>query len=204
MKKWITLGLGALTLFTSCQKDGVLVSDATTTSATAASNGSISARTTTSSTTGISASSWMQSSSWSSYDSSSFRIYTTEMSAPEVSADALSNGAVITYGRVSVSAPEYAQFNDPQVLPFYFVGTNARPQKDAFYFFDRYAPGTVRISYSTMATDGSMPAGASLSQFQFRTFVIPASFLVEHNITADDIRSHYTYSQMMDLAGIKE
>ena len=126
------------------------------------------------------------------------------MSAPEVSSDALANGAVIAYGRVSVSQQEYEQFNNPTMLPFYFVGTNARPQKNAFYFFDRYTPGSARISYSTMATDGSMPAGTSLSQFQFRYFVVPASFLAEHNLTADMIRSNYTYSQMMDLAGIKE
>lgn len=204
MKQWITFGISALVLLASCDKRDTLdtTSEPLVASA-AAGNASVSARATASSD-GIYASDWMQSASWNSYDSLNFRIFYTEEGAPQISNDILANGVVVTFGRVSLSAPEYQQFNNPTMLPFYFVGTNGRPQKNSFYFYDHPSEGTARISYSTQATDGSMPAGTSLGQFQFRYFVITSSFLSQHNLTEEMIRSNYTYNQLMELAGIKE
>src|ERR1700694_5103991 len=102
MKQWITLSISAAMMFASCKKENLANSN------TLNANGpAISARSADGSTY---ASGWEQSSSWNHYDSAAFRIYYMDRSTPEITADVLSAGAVITYGEVSTSDPEYASF----------------------------------------------------------------------------------------------
>lgn len=190
MKLWILPLLGICAL-ASCSKDDTISNDKTM----------IDDQPVHATATGVSISGWEQNASWEHYDSSDYRIYYMDRSTPDLSQDLLSNGLVLVYARVNATDPQYARFAQPNPLGFYFVPPNARPVKNAFYFYDRDQAGNIRVSYSTKALDGSMPGGVTLSQFQFQYILIPQSYLQSQHLTADDIRSHYTYDQLIALLG---
>ena len=141
-------------------------------------------------------------SNWTKSDQGNVTVYTLQRKSDEVTTDVTNGGLVLTYAKVATTDPLYAPFNNPKMLPFYFLPESERPLPQTFYFTNSVSNGIITISYRVPYTKQTMPAmggGASLQTIQFQHIVLPADFLQSRGVSATTVRNNYTYQQVLNL-----
>jgi hypothetical protein len=196
MKKWcILLGSLSILLF-SCTKNDLISenSDDHNTIRPQASDNS------------VYVSGWEKIPTWKYSDSAGYRIYYFNRETPQLTSEAINNGVVLTYSKVSTPDPEYQIFTKPIMLPFYFLPPHERPI-NAFYWYDMNTPGITKVAYQIRSSKQDMPemgGGVSLPEFQFRYFIISKAYLDSKGVDAKTVRHHYTYQQLLSFLGMSQ
>jgi hypothetical protein len=194
MKKWITLWCTSAILFTACSKDDLQANQQENASTPVGIR---------SAENNYYASNWEQMKSWNHTDSSGYRLYYSEKINPELTSDVINGGVVMSYAKINMTDPNYTQFNNPSMMPFYFLPPWERPNL-SFYWYEEADPGKLRVFYRTKSKDDlpAFPEGKTMNDFQFRYFVITREFLDSHGLTPSDVKNHYTYQQLVNLLGV--
>lgn len=193
MKTWITLLCASAVLFASCTKQDLDTKndDDEKIQAKAADNS-------------FYVSNWEQVKNWKYIDSAGFRVFYSTRETPQLTADVIENGVVVTYSKVNTSDPEYMMFSKPIMLPFYFLPPNERAA-NSFYWYDMDEPGMAKISYriwNNKQENPSMPGSVALPDFQFRYFVISKAYLDSKGVDARTVKHFYTYQQLINFLGL--
>ena len=193
MKQWITL-LIAAALFASCSKQDLQEDLQQNEVSPAAMN--------TATQPGSYVSGWEKYSNWERSEQGDVVVFTTLRKSAEVSTDVMNGGLVLTYAKVATSDPIYSSFNNPKMLPFYFLPEAERPLPKTFYFLTAVTNGNIAIMYRLPFSKQSilsLPAGVSLQNMQFQHVILSGEFLQSRGLDAEKIRNNYTYEQVMNL-----
>ncbi|RYZ28549.1 MAG: hypothetical protein EOO10_09150 [Chitinophagaceae bacterium] len=193
MKQWITL-LTATAIFVSCSKQNLkedLQQDKEPASVAGPST-----------TTGNYITAWENYSNWAKSDQGNVTVFTVQRKSDEVTSSVTNGGLVLTYAKLATTNPLYASFNNPKMLPFYFLPESERPLPQTFYFTSSVSNGVITITYRVPYTKENSPmmaGGASLQKIQFQHIILPTEFLQSRGLSASTIRNNYTYDQVMNL-----
>lgn len=195
MKQWITL-LAATAILCSCSKEALQEDSLqqNNTTATAALR---------SGQAGTFVSGWEQYNDWTKSDQGSVSVFTLSRRTAEITSNVTNGGLVLSYAKISSSDPLYSSFNQPKMLPFYYLPESERPFPQTFYFTDVATDGNITIAYRVPFTKAMMPTlggGASLQGVQFQYVIFTKEFLDSQGLTAAAVRSNYTYDQVISLA----
>lgn len=193
MKQWITL-LTATAIFVSCSKENLnedLQREKEPPSVAIPS-----------SSTGNYMTDWETYGNWAKSDQGNVTVFTVQRKSDEVTSSVTNGGLVLTYAKLATTNPLYVSFNNPKMLPFYFLPESERPLPQTFYFTSSVSNGLITISYRVPYTKESSPAmagDASLQNMQFQHIILPVEFLQSRGLNANTVRNNYTYNQVMNL-----
>jgi hypothetical protein len=193
MKQWITL-LTAAAMFASCSKQDLQQENVQQNEISSA---AMNAAQPTNYVSG-----WEKYSNWERSEQGDVVVFTTLRKSAEVSPEVMNGGLVLTYAKVVTSDPLYSPFNNPKMLPFYFLPESERPLPKTFYFMNTVSNGNIAIAYRVPYTKQTMPllgGGASLQNMQFQQVVITGEYLKSKGLDAEKVRNYYSYEQVMNL-----
>jgi len=129
-------------------------------------------------------------------------VFTVQRKSDEVTTSVTNGGLVLTYAKLATNNPLYTSFNNPKMLPFYFLPESERPLPQTFYFTTSVSNGVITIDYRVPYTKESLPAmagNASLQAIQFQHIILPVEFLQSRGLNANTVRNNYTYEQVLNL-----
>ena len=193
MKQWITLAV-ATALFTSCTKQDLQQEKAHQAQAQTAALRQAQE--------GAYISEWEQYTIWSKTDEGDKSKFTMRRRTPEINSGVTNGGLVLSYARIATTNPDYARFNSPNMMPFYFLPEAERPRPETYYFSNANSEGNILITYQVPFTKHDLPpmgGGASLQAMQFQYVVLTKAFLDANNLSAGTVQNYYTYDQVMNL-----
>lgn len=150
----------------------------------------------------IVATDWEQYTSWQVSDSANFDIHFTTRPLPALTQDVINRATVITYSKVTTNHIDFLRFNNPISLDYYFVPSNAKPIPGHFHWYGVHSSGKIRVSFSIL-DNTPLPGDIPLTQYWFRHIVIPPHILQSMGLTIDNLKSKYSYEQVIQLLGIK-
>ncbi len=198
-RKIFTTVLSTAILFTACTKDDVGYDDLTT-SVNASGDGQGSGPSTGSST--AYASSWESSASWSSTDSSNFRIFSFNRSLPNITSDVMANGVVMVWAKNLPMDPSFNNADKPMMMPFYLFPDNERP-KYVEYYYNSINVGNITVKYRTNNHDMINGNGSPSQKIEYRYFVITPDVLAKKGMTQAQV-SQMNYQQLVTAFGVSE
>jgi hypothetical protein len=145
---------------------------------------------------------WETYSNWTKSDQGDVTVFTLQRKSEAVASNVTNGGLVLTYAKVATSDPLYAPFNNPKMLPFYFLPESERPRPQTFYFTNSVSDGNITILYRAPYTKQNMPVlggGATLQNMQFQHIVLSSEYLQSRGLSANTVRNNYTYEQVMNM-----
>ena len=194
MKQWITL-IASAAIICSCSKENLREESLQT-------NDSAPSTALRSVQQGTFVSDWQQYTDWTKTDEGNVSVFTLIRKTPEVTSSVINGGLALTYAKVTTTDPLYSSFNQPKMLPFFYLPEAEKPYQQTFYFTDAVSNGNITIAYRVPFTKEMMPpmaGGASLQGLQFQHVVMTKEFLDNQGLSADQVRNYYTYDQVMNL-----
>lgn len=197
--KIFTTVLSTAILFAACSKDDVGYEDMTT--SVNASGGGEGSGPSTGSATAF-ASSWESSASWSSTDSSNFRIFSFNRSLPNITPDVMANGVVMVWAKNLPMDASFTNADKPMMMPFYLFPDNERP-KYVEYYYNSINVGNISVKYRTNNQEMINSSGSPSHKIEYRYFVITPDVLAKKGVTQAQV-SQMNYQQLVTAFGVSE